>query len=205
MLFSSLLLLTASMASASGIERRTVISSPAVVKKPSTPLTQATNTLTLTRQKPPNGNSRSAAHLLGKQTRSNHTTGLVSLEIGEEFATNITFGEQTIVSIVDTGSSDTWVVESGFQCLNITSGALLSEADCYFGSTFTRDSTFTQIPNQNLNLTYADLEYITGIMGHEDVTLGGIKVRQEVALINNAAWDGDGVTSGLTGFAYPSM
>lgn len=211
MFFTSFLLLTSSLASASGIERRTIISSPSATERESTPLAPASNTLTLTRQKSPKGyNARSAAFLLNKTKKSPYptgpaTTGLVSLEIGEEFATNITFGEQTFQTIVDTGSSDTWAVATGFQCLNITTGELISEDDCFFGPTFTQDSTFTQIPNQNLNLTYGDGEYITGIMGYEDVTLAGVKVRQEVSLIQNAAWEGDDTTSGLTGFAYPSM
>jgi aspergillopepsin I len=211
MLFTNLFLLTSSLVSASGIEKRTIVSSPSAFKKQATSLGPASNTLTLNRQKPRKGyNTRSAAYLLhGKPSggipASNHTTGLLSLEIGEEFATNITFGEQTFVSIVDTGSSDTWVVEQGFQCVNITTGAPLSEADCFFGPTFTSDSTFTQIPNENFNITYGDGEFLTGIVGYEDVTLAGIKVRQEVALVNYAAWEGDSVTSGLTGFAYPAL
>jgi hypothetical protein len=37
------------------------------------------------------------------------------------------------------------------------------------------------------------------------VTLAGIKVNQTVALVNYAAWNGDGTTSGLVGLAYPNM
>lgn len=210
MLFTSLLLLTSTLAAASGIERRAVVSSPSsAIKKQATPLKPAANTLTLNRQKSSKGyNARSAAYLLHHTPsipKSNHNTGLLSLEIGEEFATNITFGGQTFVSIVDTGSSDTWVVEKGFQCVNITTEAPLPEDQCFFGPAFASDSSFSQIPNQNFNITYGDGEFLTGVVGFEDVTLAGIKVRQEVALVDYAAWEGDSTTSGLTGFAYPAL
>lgn len=125
--------------------------------------------------------------------------------MSQEFATNITFGNQTFVSLVDTGSSDTWVVEKGFQCVNITTQAPLPEEGCYFGPTYHPGPSFTQIPNENFNITYGDLEFLTGIVGYEDVALAGIKIRQEVAVVNCAAWEGDEASSGLIGFAYPTM
>ena len=82
----------------------------------------------------------------------------------------------------------------------------MPEADCYFFSTYTPDSTFEQIPDENFNISYADLEYLNGIVGYETVNLAGIEVtQQEVALANLAGWEGDGYTSGLTGLAYPAI
>jgi hypothetical protein len=65
--------------------------------------------------------------------------------------------------------------------------------------------TFTQIPDENFNITYGDGEFLTGIIGTEEVTLAGITVKQTVALVNLAAWEGDGTTSGLIGLAYPAL
>ncbi|KAF7845752.1 hypothetical protein BT93_L0782 [Corymbia citriodora subsp. variegata] len=63
-----------------------------------------------------------------------------------------------------------------------------------------------QIPNENFNISYADLEYLNGIVGYETVTLAGIEVaHQEVALAQLAGWSGDNITSGLVGLAYPSI
>lgn len=43
-------------------------------------------------------------------------------------------------------------------------------------------------------------------MGYEDVTVAGITVKhQEVALVDYAYWEGDGVSSGLMGLAYPLL
>lgn len=212
MLLLSLLLLASDLVSARGaIGKRSVVSSPSPFQAASS-LTPSSHVLSLTSQKSAKGyNARSAAHLLhhrsspGNVPISTHSTGLLSLIEGEKFATNITFGTQTFEVIVDTGSSDTWLAESGFQCVNITNAAPLSEADCYFGPTFDVDETFSQIPGENFNITYGDGEFLTGIMGYENVTLAGIEVRQEVALVNYAAWEGDSTTSGLVGLAYPSL
>jgi len=132
---------------------------------------------------------------------------LLSLVLGEEFATNVSFGSQTFEAIVDTGSSDTWLVESGFTCVNITNNSTIPEADCYFGSSgYTPDSSFVSIPDENFNITYGDGEYLNGILGYDTVTFAGIVVtNQEVALANLAAWEGDGVTTGLVGLAFPAI
>lgn len=53
---------------------------------------------------------------------------------------------------------------------------------------------------------YADLEFMTGVMGYEKVTVAGITIeQQQVALVNYTYWFGDSVTSGLMGLAYPRL
>ena len=128
------------------------------------------------------------------------------VEDGQVFLTHVTFGTETFNAVIDTGSSDTWLAETGFQCFNITTGASVPEADCLFGSTYTPSATFSQIPNENFNITYADGEMLIGIVGIEKVTLAGISVdNQEVGVVQLAGWLGDGVSSGLIGLAFPSI
>ena len=68
------------------------------------------------------------------------------------------------------------------------------------------DSSFSAIPDENFNITYADGEYLNGIVGYDSVTIANITVpKQEVGVVSLAAWDGDGVTSGLVGLAFPSI
>lgn len=107
--------------------------------------------------------------------------------------------------IVDTGSSDTWVVESAFQCVNEKTAAVLSQSDCAFGTTFVADPTFSVIADINFNITYGDGEFLSGIFGTENVTFCGINIEQQIALVTLAAWDGDSTTSGLVGLAYPTL
>ncbi|KAL8733212.1 MAG: hypothetical protein Q9166_002229 [cf. Caloplaca sp. 2 TL-2023] len=124
------------------------------------------------------------------------------------YTTNITFGTQTFEAIVDTGSSDTWAVQSGFQCVQGRRPAEITvpEAECEFGHLITTSPTFKQIPGQNFKVGYADGEELTGIVGTEDVTLAGITVKnQEVGIVNHAYWNGDNSSSGLIGLAYPNL
>ena len=172
------------------------------------PLTVSSHVLTLTTKKPASGIGHSAAALLKSHDSTipvGHSTGLISLFLSEEFATEVSFGDETFELIVDTGSSDTWVVEKGFQCINITTSAPLTEADCYFGPPYSVTKEFKQIPDENFNITYGDGEFLSGILGYEKVTVAGLTVNQTVALVNTAAWEGDSTTSGLIGLAYPAL
>lgn len=98
-------------------------------------------------------NPRSAAFALAA-ANTTASTGLISLYEGEEFATGITIGGQDFQVIVDTGSSDTWVVESDFLCVDVDTEDPLPQTDCGFGPAYTSTSTFQQIPNVNFNITY---------------------------------------------------
>jgi hypothetical protein len=122
------------------------------------------------------------------------------------YATSITIGTQTFEVIVDTGSSDTWVVETGFECINFDTGKKTTESECDFGPYYTIDSTFVKTADENFDIEYGDGEYLSGIIGTETVTLAGIEVTdQTIALVTSAAWEGDGTTSGLTGLAYTAL
>ena len=128
------------------------------------------------------------------------------VEMSQVFLAPVKFGTETFEAVIDTGSSDTWLAETGFQCVNVTTSAPQPEADCLFGPTYSITKTFTQIPDENFNITYADGEFLTGILGREQVTLAGITVfNQEVAVVDYAAWFGDGVSSGLIGLAFPAI
>lgn len=109
---------------------------------------------------------------------------------------------------VSTLSSDTWLAEKGFQCFNLTSYPE-DESECAFGSAGfdpKKSPTFSLIADTNFNISYGDGEFLTGVMAHDTVTVGGLTVKkQEIGLVTKAAWDGDGVNTGLVGLAYPSL
>ena len=228
MLFNSLLLLAASSLAPLGIEARafshapralkdrsitTSVSRPTTAFKRSSAITTSDNVVSLSKRSV-TYNKRSAAYLLGKITdaavtgtyANGSSSVLTSLFLGEEYATPITIGTQTFEVIVDTGSSDTWVVETGFECIDLDTSKKTTEAACDFGPYYTTDSTFVKTANENFNIEYGDGEYLTGIIGTETVTLAGIEVTgQTIALVTVAAWEGDGTTSGLTGLAYTAL
>lgn len=82
----------------------------------------------------------------------------------------------------------------------------MPQAECGLIATYSPGSTFQEIPNENLNITYADLEYLNGIFGYETVELAGIEVtHQQIGLPNIAGWEGTNYSSGLMGLAYPAI
>lgn len=119
-------------------------------------------------------------------------TGLV-------YTTPIQLGTEQFTVVIDTGSSDTWIVENNFTCLK---GA---QSDCNFGPTYTRSPTFTPINNENFEISYSDGEFLDGVYGKEKVTLAGITVNDaQIAVVEVASWAGDTVTSGILGLAFPA-
>lgn len=170
---------------------------------------KSSHTMSLKKQKTTSANPRSAAYLKGltgnRKTTTSGSGELVSLFEGEEYATSITFGTQSFDVIVDTGSSDTWVVKEGFECIDLDTGDKTTESDCDFGTTYTVDSTLSVISGEEFEIEYGDGEYLYGYMATETVTLADITVDQEVAVVTEAAWEGDGTTSGLTGLAYSAL
>ncbi len=148
-------------------------------------------------------------HSIRKGNHVNGVYGLTKVTLGiaqQGFLADIEFGTQSFQATIDTGSSDTWLAGTGFQCINETSGGPLPESQCMFGPTYTISSTFERIANENFNATFADSTYVNGIYGNETVTIAGIPVqKQQVAIVNDAAYTSDGVSSGLIGFAFPDV
>ena len=134
---------------------------------------------------------------------------LFAAEGGSLFLTKITVGtpEQSLEVVVDTGSSDTWLVLANFTCLDPTTSAVLPQKSCLFPRFFkSASSSLSVIPNTNFNISYQDGEYVNGVMVKETISVAGIVLKQqEMALATETAWYGDGYSSGLLGLAYPYL
>jgi hypothetical protein len=124
------------------------------------------------------------------------------------FMGNVSYGNQWFLTVLDTGSADTWLVQKEFVCRNHSTKAKeeVAQKACRFGKPYIPPPTFKPLEDQHFNISYIDSEFLNGPMGRENITLGGITVEnQEFGLINVAAWAGDGLSSGLTGLAFPSV
>jgi hypothetical protein len=105
-------------------------------------------------------------------------------------------------------SSDTWIVQKGFQCLTVD-GAPQPESECAFGTSGfvpSRSPTFVADKNQNLNITYGDGTFVVGPTGQETITVGGLTVtNQKFGVPTIAQFFASDVASGLLGLAYPAL
>ncbi|KAJ4393184.1 hypothetical protein N0V93_002392 [Gnomoniopsis smithogilvyi] len=127
---------------------------------------------------------------------------------------NVTWGNtdgtsgQDFISFIDTGSSDTWVVASDLECVDIDTKAPLDQDACGFGPLYDSSvGSFTNITDESFSISYfPEGEQLKGSMGYAPITLGGLTVsQQQAALVDYAAWIGDGYSSGLLGLGYPAI
>lgn len=133
---------------------------------------------------------------------------MIAIAGGSVFLAPVTIGGQQFNVVIDTGSSDPWIADKDFTCVDPKTNGMISEADCYFGPLYDRTAsgTYERLPDRSLNLSYADGETLNGLMGRESFTMGGITFpSQEFGMVDYAAWYGDGVSSGLIGFAYRTL
>lgn len=147
------------------------------------------------------------SNILPLRRRAANSTAipLTSALYGTIFDVEVKFGNQTFLLLFDTGSSDTWVVQTGFQCINATDGTQIPQSSCAYADTYDISPTFEQIADENFGVQYGT-GIATGITGYEDITLGGITVkRQQVGVVNTAINPGDGIDSGIIGFGYPAL
>lgn len=178
-------------------------------KHPRTPDKPTHNYLKLKAIKGNGRNSRSAASVLGAVHRASGGYGYEN--INSETAYGTQYGIQILVDgnpvqvILDTGSSDTWVVHYDFECIT-EFGETVPQSACYFGPLYQGDFQDGDIYYQHMWTQYGDGELVYGPMGLADITVGNITVKQQqIALANMTYWIGDNVTSGIAGFAYPSI
>ncbi|KAI4775617.1 acid protease [Aureobasidium sp. EXF-3400] len=150
---------------------------------------------------------RSGNHVDGVYSRlRNGTADLLSINAGSVFLAPLNAGGETFYVVIDTGSSDTWLVNNEFTCVDPDDSAVIDESQCAFGPSYSLTATAKQIDNRNFNISYADGERLNGEMITEDLTFAGITVEnQTMGLVTYAGWYGDGASSGLVGLAYASL
>ena len=73
--------------------------------------------------------------------------------------------------VLDTGSSDTWILESGAECYDDAGN--LVYAECGFGPEWDQEGC-VPIPDENFNINYGGSDITTGTWCKIDTTMGGI-------------------------------
>lgn len=142
-----------------------------------------------------------------RHTHSTATAPMVVTEYGTVFDVEATIGGQNFSLLVDSGSSDLYVMESNFTCIDRDTNLERPADWCKYdvNRTYTASDTFEKIPNQVFGIEYG-AGIASGIMAFEEVTVAGVTLpRQRVAIANKSTRMGDGVNSGLIGLGYPSI
>ncbi|CRG82839.1 hypothetical protein PISL3812_00185 [Talaromyces islandicus] len=147
-------------------------------------------------------------NVLPLRRRSNHGAllNVTGADLYNIFDTEVTIGNQTFVVQVDTGSSDLWVLQDGWQCINGTTNSEIPQADCTFGNaTYKPSPTLEIIEDGYFGVVYGAGNAL-GALAYEDVTLGGITVQQQIIGLVNSTFDtGSGIDAGVMGFGYPVL
>lgn len=126
--------------------------------------------------------------------------------------TNVTLGGQQYTLVIDTGSSDTWIASSSFQCQTRIGHNSLPQDNCGFGVLYDeKDSlTYSTISTDAFSVRYTDGEFLQGEIGTEELGVGGeneneLKVRQTIGVAERGWWMGDDTSSGVIGLAYSTL
>lgn len=143
-----------------------------------------------------------------RQNTDTYTVPLSATNFGLRFNAPVTFGDETFDLLVDTGSSDTFVVQQGYQCVAATSSGdtqPVSQSQCGFPDakySINSSDTYERITNESFRASYgAGIAY--GLMAYEDISLGGVTVTdQRFGLVNRSSIQQLGA-SGVLGLAFP--
>lgn len=137
---------------------------------------------------------------------SSTTSALIATQYGTVFDVPVTIGNETFMLLVDTGSSDTYVMQTGYECVNSTDNLVTPDLDClYANKTYHKSETYRHVPNEMFGVKYG-AGIAGGLMAYEQVSMGGISVEaQKVGIASDSNPMGDGMNSGLLGLAYPSL
>ncbi|KAB8079271.1 aspartic peptidase domain-containing protein [Aspergillus leporis] len=141
------------------------------------------------------------------ESTNTHTTSLLATKRGTVFDVDVAIGSnnQTFKLLVDTGSSDTYIVRENFSCLSRTTNMPLPEASCNYGPKTYKDSpTYQEVPDETFGVQYGD-GIASGVMAYETITLADVTVRTKLGIADTSTPMGDGVNSGVLGLGYPCL
>jgi hypothetical protein len=117
-----------------------------------------------------------------------------------DYLTDVAIGGQSFKLLVDTGSSDTWVVDSNFACA-------IGPGKCNYGAPYQLPGSFQKVEDVYFNIHYADGSGAAGDAGSDTVTVAGLTVTNQIVGMANYV-NGrniDGISSGILGLGFPNL
>ncbi|KAK8065291.1 hypothetical protein PG997_012038 [Apiospora hydei] len=138
-----------------------------------------------------------------RQTNSG-TAPLRPIPKQTQYLMSVGIGNKTWSMIPDTGSADTWLMSSSFQCLD-RSHKQQNQSACNFGPSFPGTFPGGRI-DEHLNISYGGGDTLYGEMGYADITIAGITVpKQQMSLVTSANIRGNGIFSGILGLGMRGL
>lgn len=121
-----------------------------------------------------------------------HVNNLQVINRRQKYTMSVSVEGQSFNLEVDTGSSDTWFIGTGFQCYDeymasptFTFAGLEPEDVCNFGPTYTPSTGFEPIINLYLSTAYAGgTRRVEGPIGYASITLGDLTLDQLIGVPN---------------------
>lgn len=150
---------------------------------------------------------RSAASALRAATSripgSGYQNVTALLDQSTQYALEVVWDDKPLWLLFDTGSSDTWAVQSNYSCVN-QFGTIKNT--CAWGPHFVDHFRYGEDPNLHFKVAFGSGESVSGPLGRSDISVAGITVRKQLSgLANNTNWWGNNITNGLLGLAYPAL
>jgi hypothetical protein len=130
--------------------------------------------------------NEATAHLQGDQAPT------VPVKCGRDLITSIVLGAQAYDFFWGAGSSDTWLVTSGYTCFDRNTPPMSTKVDWFCGIFYEVDDPSTHIPNEYFNTCHTseekkgvgEIQDLT-IVGPSSVLLVGITVPgQDIRVVN---------------------
>ncbi|KAJ7849004.1 acid protease [Mycena leptocephala] len=129
-----------------------------------------------------------------RQTPRSEILHLDGAAFDNEYLVNITIGGKPFQVILDTGSSDIWVTNSNFTCVD-SNGTIVPPETCKF-----------VVSNVTFFVRYGSGEFLAGPTGFDTIAVGEFAVAlQEFGVPNENFFLGDGVSEGVLGLAFPAL
>ncbi|KAI1853608.1 hypothetical protein JX266_001592 [Neoarthrinium moseri] len=133
------------------------------------------------------------------------TDHIKAIPLQTQYLMQVGIGGSNWSMIPDTGSSDTWLMSSTFQCLD-RSHQLQAQGYCNFGPSYKGGYSGGKITGQHMNISYGGGDSLNGDFGYADVTVAGIKVpKQQMSLVTSASIRGNGLFSGILGLGMRGL
>ncbi|KFA73737.1 hypothetical protein S40288_06272 [Stachybotrys chartarum IBT 40288] len=147
--------------------------------------------------------TRNRVASIGKDGRWQNITGVG--DFSTQYAIQCGWDGKPLWLLFDTGSSDTWTAQVGFECRD-QNGDSQDGGECGFGEARVEEFAHGEVESVHFYLQYGSGEEVSGPMGYSDIACGGLLVsQQQVGLANDTFWHGNNVTVGVLGLAFPSI